>query len=46
MGGENLAVDVVAFPVLGKRMVRVGGRVDLADLDAIQPYDPMAGMKP
>ena len=46
MGGENLAADVVAFPVLGKRMVRVGGRVDLADLDAIQPYDPMAGMKP
>ena len=46
MGGENLAADIIVFPALGKRMARVGGRVDLTDLDAIGSYDPMAGMKP
>ena len=46
MGGENLAADIVDFPVLGRRMTRVGDKIDLTDHAAIVLYDLMAGMKP
>lgn len=38
MGGETPPVDVVDFPGHGKRMVRVGERVEIADVDAFRPW--------
>lgn len=33
-GGENCELDVVDYPRLGKRMVRIGGRATVYDLEA------------
>jgi len=41
MGGENLDAEVATFPRLGKRMVRVGGRAEIYDLDDARPFGPL-----
>jgi uncharacterized cupin superfamily protein len=38
MGGENLPMDVVDFPELGKRMFRQPKGADVVDLDAVKPF--------
>ena len=42
MGGENLDVEIVDFPRLGKRLLRRGDRIEvynLADAKAFGPLD-------
>ena len=43
MGGEHLDVDVSTFPRLGKRMVRMGDKLEIYDLDAARPFGPLEG---
>ncbi|MGB3519066.1 MAG: cupin domain-containing protein [Elainellaceae cyanobacterium] len=40
-GGENLDMDVVDFPHLGKRMFRHGDRIDIFDLADAMPFGPL-----
>src|SRR5688500_979154 len=41
MGGENRDAEVATFPRLGKKMVRVGGKVEIYDVDAAKPFGPL-----
>lgn len=41
MGGENLACDVVDFPRLGKRMLRIDDEVTIYDLAAGRDFEPL-----
>ena len=41
MGGENRDAEIADFPKLGKRMVRVGDKVEVYDLDAARPFGPL-----
>ena len=41
MGGENLDAEIATFPRLGKKMVRVSGRVEIYDLDDARPFGPL-----
>lgn len=41
MGGENREFEVADFPRLNKRMVRLGGDVQIYDLDAGRPMAPL-----
>jgi uncharacterized cupin superfamily protein len=40
MGGESLDADVSTFPRLGKRMVRVGDKLEIYDLADAKPFGP------
>lgn len=40
-GGENREFDVAEFPLLGKRMVRMGQQVDIYDADDAKPFGPL-----
>ena len=42
MGGENLDAEIATFPKLGKKMVRVGDKVEIYDLDDAQEFGPLA----
>ena len=41
MGGENLDADIATFPELGKKMMRVGDKVEIYDLDDAQEFGPL-----
>lgn len=41
MGGENLDAEISDFPRLGKRMVRVGDRVEIHELGDASPFAPL-----
>lgn len=41
MGGESLDAEIAAFPRLGKKMVRVGDRVEIYDLADARPFGPL-----
>ena len=41
MGGEHRDAEVADFPRLGKRMVRIGDKVEVYDLDAAKPFGPL-----
>ena len=43
MGGENRDSEIATFPRLGKRMVRVGGTVEIYDLADARPFGPLGG---
>ena len=40
MGGENRDAEVSTFPRLGKKMVRLGGEVEIYNLDDAMPFGP------
>jgi uncharacterized cupin superfamily protein len=40
-GGENREFDVAEFPLLGKRMVRMGQQVDIYDADDAKAFGPL-----
>jgi uncharacterized cupin superfamily protein len=42
MGGENLDAEVADFPLLGKRMVRVGGDIQIYDVSDAKPFGSLA----
>jgi uncharacterized cupin superfamily protein len=41
MGGESLDVEIATFPRLGKRMVRMGDRVEIYDVGDAKPFGPL-----
>jgi uncharacterized cupin superfamily protein len=41
MGGESLDAEVATFPRLGKKMVRVGEKVEIYDIAAARPFGPL-----
>jgi uncharacterized cupin superfamily protein len=41
MGGERRDTEIADFPKLGKRMVRIGEKVEIYDLDAAKPFGPL-----
>jgi uncharacterized cupin superfamily protein len=41
MGGENRDAEIADFPKLGKRMLRVGDKVEVYDLGAERPFGPL-----
>jgi uncharacterized cupin superfamily protein len=41
MGGEHREVDVSTFPRLGKKMVRIGDKVEIYDIAAAKPFGPL-----
>jgi uncharacterized cupin superfamily protein len=42
MGGESLDAEIADFPKLGKKMVRVGDKVEIYDLADARPFGPPA----
>ncbi|HWT13369.1 MAG TPA: cupin domain-containing protein [Allosphingosinicella sp.] len=46
MGGESLDCEIADFPRLGKRMVRVGDKVEIHDLAGARPFGPLAEEPP
>jgi len=40
-GGENREFEVAEFPLLGKRMVRLGQQVDIYDADDAKAFGPL-----
>jgi uncharacterized cupin superfamily protein len=40
-GGENLAVEVAEFPLLRKRMVRIGDALQIYDFDDKKAFGPL-----
>ena len=40
-GGENREFEVAEFPLLGKRMVRMGQQVDIYDADDAKAFGPL-----
>jgi len=38
MGGESLDAEIATFPRLGKKMVRVGDKVEIYDVSAAKPF--------
>jgi uncharacterized cupin superfamily protein len=45
-GGERAELDVSDFPKLGKRMVRIGNKIAVYDLDDTQPPPAFPGIEP
>ncbi len=43
MGGEHRDFEIATFPDLGKRMVRMGDKVEIYDIDAARPFGPLDG---
>ena len=43
MGGENRDSEIADFPKLGKRMIRVGDKVEIYQLDQVRPFGPLEG---
>lgn len=43
MGGENREVEVATFPRLNRRMLRMGDRIEVFDVDAARPFGPEPG---
>ena len=41
MGGEKRDSEVATFPLLGKKMVRVGDKVEIYDLADARPFGPL-----
>ena len=41
MGGEHRDVEIATFPRLGKRMVRIGDRLEIYDLGDARPFGPL-----
>jgi uncharacterized cupin superfamily protein len=41
MGGEHRDAEVADFPRLGKRMIRVGDKVEVYELDQVRPFGPL-----
>ena len=41
MGGESLETEIATFPRLGKRMVRMGDKLEIYDLDLAKPFGPL-----
>jgi uncharacterized cupin superfamily protein len=41
MGGEHLDSEIATFPRLGKKMVRVGERVEIYDVAAARSFGPL-----
>ena len=41
MGGERRDFEIADFPRLGKRMVRMGEKVEIYDLEAAKPFGPL-----
>ena len=41
IGGESREVEVATFPRLGKKMVRIGGKIEIYDLDDAKPFGPL-----
>ena len=41
MGGEHRDFEIADFPRLGKRMVRMGEKVEIYDLEAAKPFGPL-----
>ena len=41
MGGESLDCEVATFPKLGRKMVRVGDKVEIYDLEDARPFGPL-----
>jgi uncharacterized cupin superfamily protein len=37
-GGERRDMEVADFPRLGKRMIRVGAKVEIVPIDAVEPF--------
>lgn len=40
-GGENREFEIAEFPLLGKRMVRMGQQVDIYDADDAKAFGPL-----
>jgi len=43
MGGEHRDVEIATFPRLGKKMVRLGEKVEIYDVDQARPFGPLGG---
>ena len=43
MGGEHRDFEIAIFPGLGKRMVRMGDKLEIYDMDAARPFGPLEG---
>ena len=41
MGGEHRDVEIADFPTLGKRMLRIGGKVEVYGLADAKPFGPI-----
>jgi len=41
MGGENLDVEIADFPRLGKRMLRLGGDIEIYDVSDAKSFGPL-----
>ena len=41
MGGEHRDFEIATFPGLSKRMVRMGDKLEIYDLDAAKPFGPL-----
>lgn len=41
MGGERRNTEIADFPKLGKRMVRIGDKVEIYDLADARPFGPL-----
>lgn len=41
MGGENLDAEIATFPKLSRKMVRVGDKVEIYDLEEARPFAPL-----
>ena len=43
MGGENRDAEIADFPRLGKRMIRVGDKVEIYEIADAKPFGPLGG---
>jgi uncharacterized cupin superfamily protein len=41
MGGERRDIEIASFPRLGKKMVRIGEKVEIYDLADAKPFGPL-----
>jgi uncharacterized cupin superfamily protein len=41
MGGEHRDFEIATFPRLGKKMVRIGDKVEIYDVDQARPFGPL-----
>ncbi len=42
MGGERHETEIATFPKLGKKMVRIGDKVEIYDIADAKPFGPLA----
>jgi uncharacterized cupin superfamily protein len=42
MGGENMSFEVADFPDLNRRMMRFSDHIEIYDLDAARPFEPVS----